>query len=119
MKVKLKDAPWGRVIYVNDVEVGRVVGNVVSLDVYSPNYPWEGSRVNLGWAGSLIYAQVKVGEHAVELIGHEHDGVKELISVRVILSRQLNDDELSSLVINLISQYMGEELLSLIMRRRG
>ncbi|MGC8571235.1 MAG: hypothetical protein ACP5L1_07955 [Caldivirga sp.] len=114
MKVEFKNNEWGRVIVVNGVEVGRIVDNVVSLDIYSPQFTESGDRIDLGWAGSLMYSRANMGNHVVELIGHEHDGLRELISVRIILSGEVNDDELSLMVLNVLRQYMDKELLRMI-----
>ncbi|ABW00948.1 hypothetical protein [Caldivirga maquilingensis] len=114
MKVEFKSEEWGRVIVVNGIEVGRIVDNVISLDIYSPQYPASGERIELGWAGSLVYSRVNMGNHVVEMIGHEHDGLRELISVRVILNGEVNDDELSLIVLNVMRQYMDKELLEMI-----
>ncbi|MGC9136421.1 hypothetical protein [Caldivirga sp.] len=114
MKVEFKNNEWGRVIVVNGVEVGRIVDNVVSLDIYSSQFTESGDRIDLGWAGSLIYSRANMGNHVVELIGHEHDDLRELISVRIILSGEVNDDELSLMVLNVLRQYMDKELLGMI-----
>ncbi len=114
VRVEFKNEEWGRVVVINGVEVGRIVDNVVSLDVYSPQYPESGSRINLGWAGSLMYSRVSMGSHIIELIGHEHDGLRELISVRIILGSEVSDDELSSIILKVMEQYMDKELLRII-----
>ncbi|WP_291766807.1 hypothetical protein [Caldivirga sp. UBA161] len=114
MKVEFKGEEWGRVIIINGIEVGRIIDNVISLDIYSPQFPESGSRINLGWAGSLTYSRVNMGNHVIELIGHEHNGLRELISVRIILNGEVNDDELSLIILNVMRQYMDKELLEII-----
>ncbi|WP_291999067.1 hypothetical protein [Caldivirga sp.] len=116
MKIEFKSEEWGRIIIVNGIEVGRIVDNVISLDIYSPQFTESGNRIDLGWAGSLMYSRVNMGNHVVELIGHEHDGLRELISVRVILNGEVNDDELSLIILNMMRQYMDKELLGMIER---
>jgi hypothetical protein len=117
VRVEFKETEWGRVVLVNGVEVGRVVDNVVSLDVYSPQYPWEGDRLDLGWAGSLIYSSVNLGGHIMELIGHEHDGVRELVSIRIILNGEVPEGDLASMIIDVVTRYMDKGLLNLIESR--